>query len=355
MDEVRSNVGGGRVGIAIVALALVTVGWAAPLGSATAADAPVLAEDSTDEPASWGIRVDRDTVGDIRINLDGVAPAQKSEVSVGAVIFEDRELRFALALSVHASPDRTITTPFPSEAEDERRQAVQMGELPDSVELDLGLPSGDEECPLICLTLDSFDQAAKSHYYIVWVAGTDGAELSVKSEDGGNAVTKQGDSLGLGDPALQNGVSYQVQRTFATPLGPQPLGFKVMKDARADFAVDEELWGAWGVSDFKKACSFGPGPSPCLNVANNRVCQVRDMNCYPSKISYDGPDGGETGESVYGLWGESPGDYTFRVDHKVDPYGPEHYDETSGTWVDMGENYSWLSVADVSLPDPPAS
>lgn len=355
MDETRSNRGEGRVGTVIVALTLVTVGFVAPPGGSTAEDAPVLAEETTDEPASWGIRVDRDTVGDIRINLDGTAPAQKSEVSVGAVIFEDRQLRFALALSVHASPDRTIMTPFPSEAEDERKQVIQQGELPDSVELDLGLPSGDEECPLICMTIDSFDQAAKSHYYIVWVGGSSGADLTVKSEDGGNAVTKQGDALSLGDPALRNGVSYQVQRTFATPIGPQPVGFKVMKNATADFPVDDELWGAWGVSDFKKACYFGPGPSPCLNVANNRVCQQRGMNCYPSAISYDGPNGGDSGESIFGLWGEPAGDYTFRVDHKVDPYGPEHFDDNTRTWLDLGENYSWLTVADVSLPEPPAS
>jgi len=343
-------------GVAIVVVgAVLAAGLATPVGTATAGDSPIVAEDRVEHPAGYGIRVDRYTVGDLQVNLNGSGPATSTEVSVGFVIFEDRELKFALALSVHASPDRTITTPFPDEAEDERRQVFERGELPDSVEADIGLPTGDDECPLICLTINSFDREPGSHYYVVWVGGTSDAHLTARSEDGGNVVTNRGDAMSLGDPALDNGVRYQVQRTLKTPIGPQPVGAKAMKDATADFDVENELYGAWGKSDFKKVCRFGLGPSGCVQVSNNRVCRARDLNCFPSKISYDGPDGGGEGESIYGLFGEPPGEYTFRVDHKVDPYGPEHSTATPNTWVNLGENYSWLTVTDVDLPGPPAS
>lgn len=347
------ELGGERSGALIVAVAMLAAGLAMPAATGTAGSAPIVAEETSPEDAGWGIRVDRETEGDIQVNLNGTGPPTSSEVSVGLVIFEGRELRFFLALSVHSSPDRTITEPFPEQLEEEKQQVIQQGELPDSIEADIGLPTGDEDCPLICMTVNSFDQAPGSHYYIVWVGGTSGAHLTVRSEGGSNAVTTQGDALSLGDTELRNGVSYQIQRTLKTPIGPQPVGLKVMKDATTTFEADEELYGAWGKSDFKKVCHFG-AVNPCLRISNNRICQARDINCYPSKISYDGPKGGGEDESIYLLYQEPPGTYTFRVDHKIDAYGPGHFEDATNTWIDLGENYSWLTISDVTLP-PPAS
>ncbi len=73
-------------------------------------------------------------------------------------------------------------------------------------------------------------------------------------------------------------------------------------------------------------------------------------DCDPTEISWDGPSGGGEGYSVYGILGGAPGSYAFNVDFKLDAYGPSVYDPVTGTFVYAGENFSFLTVADVALP-----
>lgn len=156
----------------------------------------------------------------------------------------------------------------------------------------------------------------------------------------------------LGNAELEEGTANaQAQRS---PYG-LTLGAKAMADGGYQVAVERRLWGFWANSGTKTVCSFDLGACASPQAVKNPCDAALRENeapgtCGTALLSWSGPSGGERGRSFYDFPGTGRGDYTFTVDAKADAYGPATYEHSTRTLVFLGEESSYLTVADAPMP-----
>lgn len=192
---------------------------------------------------------------------------------------------------------------------------------------------------------------------IVWVGGGAASTLDIRGAVSMFMVNR-GAAHVLGDPDMTGGTNVQVQETAHNQNGPvyatARAGVKVMQDTGAHVDVSQRLYGFWGASDFKLVCVFRLGA--CAWASDVQYGLVDPTcagiaNCNPAQISWSGPGGqGGSGYGTYAFLGLAPGGYDFTVDQKIDVYGPMVYEPASGLFLLLGENSSYLTVADAALP-----
>lgn len=337
------------LGLALATAVLV----AASPSLATHSQAPILYTDEAGETASWAIRVDRTDTGPVDVDLVGTSPTTRSEVSMGVTFFEDTSPVFMIAFTLHTSPDRTnLALAGEETAHPEPAFAVGDASALDDAQLSADTGDSEDACPFLCLNLETPDAEPGAHRWVVWIGGVSDSSVTVRASGEATASVQPGAAHVLGDAELEQGTANaQAQRS---PYG-LTLGAKAMADVGYQATVENRLWGFWASSGAKTACSFDLGAcaSP-QSVTNPCDAALREHGapgtCGTALLSWSGPSGGEHGRSFYDFPGTGPGDYAFTVDAKADAYGPAAYEQSTRTLVFLGEESSFLTVADAPIP-----
>jgi hypothetical protein len=358
-----SDAGERRLAIA-VAVAMLTGAFVAVAGSSTAwhSSDPVIYEETADGAAGFGVSGTLEEAGDLAVAATGWAPVESSQISAGIVVFdEDENQRFMFAFTGHGSPDRTIVEPSPVEPTasgswDEGSWSTHVqGDTSVLEDHDIrvevapaGGPSPASEHAVIRVATTAVDADPGPFHRAVWVGDVAETTLQIETQSSTSSIeTTQGDAYVLGDPEIEDGQpNIQFQESEEAPT---TVGVKVMNDASVDVDAEHGLYGFWGLSDFKLACQFSAGA--CLWTSSvYSVCGLAGASDCTGQISWEGPDSSGEGDGLYSLEGTQAGPHTFTVDHKIDLYGPSEYDTQTGTYVSLGEHFSYLTVADVQLP-----
>lgn len=326
--------------IVAVSAILVTAAFvASPVNAFHANDLPVISTEATDGNAAYGLRVDTDG-SDFAIDLLGYQPITSSKVSAAVFLLDaNGNTLFGFALTGHMSPDRLIIEPLSSGDATAVPDWLEIREIESDTDARLAVGIG----------LTGRAPPAGSYYYAVWIGGADTGEFTVRGQPGVSVTANAGKSYVLGDPELNQGVQVQQTIPLPYPLG-QRVGAKLMKDVSITIPVENKIFGFWGSADFKLACSFAVGACLWKSTVEYQCRAITGQNCGTTKISYDGPNGGGSGYGTYAMLGGPSGDYTFTVDQKLDLYGPGYYNPQTGTFVFLGEDGSYLTVADVKVP-----
>ncbi len=335
--------------VTVCAIALLTTTLTLPAAGAFHSDAPLLYQDAGDGSTGWGIEVAHETTGDIAIDLHADIPVTASEVSIGGVFFDNGEPSAMIAITSHISPERTTLTAGP------------LGELPGTTVTTAGdealvedavsveTASSAPSCPFICLALNEEAAGPGDHHFVAWAGGFSTTELFVRSTADASATIDKGPSHVVGDADLAGGlVNAQVQRD----VGGQTLGLKTMLEVPYQATVEDELFGFWARSTVKFACA----PACVTPTSAFSFCQAQaeavlaGVSCNTASLGWDGPGGSGTGGSFFDFFGSPAGDYTFTVERKLDLYGPLVMDPTTGASAWWGEDHSFLTVTDVTVP-----
>lgn len=280
-------------------------------------------------PASFAARIDTGADGAFRATIRACGEKTGSTDGVGMLLFDGAgSFRFGFGVTGHGSPDRTIT---------------QIGDLAEDISVTY--PSWGPICPYSVLNVDVGGAPFATHRLVMWAGGLDGETTFSITAEGGSATVDVGDAIALGDPELTSGdANVQVQRRVQ---GFNGLGVKVIENAQMEVPIRDRAWGFWGYNDAKFVCAgvcAGPGTA-------DQACLLAAGTTCGSRLSWSGPAGSGSDEATYTLMGEPAGAYGFRVDHKVDAYNPGGGAYVPpGVLVFPGENYSYLVLADVSMP-----
>ncbi len=337
--------------VAVAALLSIAL-LALPVGQAVDSQ-EVLLTDQGDGNTGWGILVDQETPGDIRADIVGTGPVTASELSMGVTFFEGAEPVFMIAFTWHLSPDRTVLEGEPAEALTEP-SVVTDGDpsaLSEDVDIEAVTHADSQACPLLCLVLTEEDAQPGEHRWVGWMGGLSSTELTVQSTGEATAHANKGPAHVVGDPELEGGaVNAQVQHSE----GGQVFGAKAMLDVPYSTVVEGELFGFFSLSTVKVACI---GSLPCLTpttVAPFCTELVKSLgieeSCGSSAIGWDGPAGSGSAGDFFSFLGEPGGAYTFTVERKVDAYGPLVFDPGLDALVFAGEDHTFLTATDVSVP-----
>lgn len=365
-DTAQNGAVGSSTGALVVSVLMVTGAFLAVAAPSTAwhSDDPIIHSESSAGASAWGVSGTIEESGDVAVTASAWAPQESSQITAGVVVFdENRNTRFMFAFTSHGSPDRTIVAPSPT-------QPTSSGSWDDGawsthVEGDTSVlehteirvevqPAGEgpstlSSHPIIRLASTSLDADPGPYHRVVWVGGGAESTFGIETSTTVSSIeTTAGSAYAMGDPEIEDGTP-NIQVQDSEQLG-TTLGVKVMNDASVEIDAEDSLYGFWGLSDFKLACQFSTVGCVWASTVYGTCAFTLGVNCSPGQLSWDGPDGGESGGTLYSLDGSDPGAYTFTVDHKVDLYGPSHYDSDSGTWVSLAEHFSYLTLADVELP-----
>lgn len=328
---------------------MVAVMGLSPASSFHGDDVPLVYEQTVEGAAGFGIRVDQPGTGDVKIDLETTGPATSSQISIAAGFFDaERNLVFMFALTSHTSPDRLVVSPAPlvnvQYGDGHNAQTIHE----EGIHYSFTTGGHGDGCAFACVGLSVDDAGPGPHYFLVWAGGGSTSSLGVRSAvDGATATVNQGPAYVIGDPEITNGAAnVQAQETVLDTRA----GAKVIVDASYDIEADSSVYGFWGASDFKLACQFTLGACVWGSQLVYECSNASGADCNTTEISYDGPDGGDSGRSTYGILGGAPGSYSFNVDFKADAYTSPIYDPSTGTFVFVGEAFSFLTVTSVDLP-----
>ena len=299
------------------------------LAAALPATAATLHATTVEGPASFAARIETGADGAFRATIRSCGEKTASTDGVGMLLYDGSgAFRFGFGVTGHGSPDRTI---------------LQLGELRDDVSVTY--PSYGPICPYSALNVDVGGAPFATHRIVMWAAGLDGDTTFTITAAGGSVLVNVGGAIALGDPELEAGdANVQVQRRLS---GFNGVGVKLIENAHHEVAVNQRAWGFWGYNDAKFVCA-----AVCAGPAlADQACVLAAGTTCDARISWQGPAGGASGRPTYTLQGEPSGAYRFRVDHKLDAYNPGGgVFVPPGALVFPGENYGYLSLADVSMP-----
>lgn len=327
---------------------------AAAPSSAWHSNMPVVYEETVDGAAAFGVGATVEQTGDVAVALTGWSPQESAPLSAGVITFDDdKNMGFMFAFTAHGSPDRLIVEPTPAEPtpsgtwDDGSWSTHARGDVSVLEDMDLTIEvlpdaSGTDQQPLIRVATTSFDVDTGPFYRGAWVGDVGSTTLEIESDATLSSIEAvQGTAHVKGDPDIQDGTpNIQVQDSSAGT----PIGVKAINDATTEFDAEHGVYGFWALSDFKLACQFDT--VGCLWAST----VYAECGCSLGAISWESPNGGGEGDTLYSMEGTDPGPHSFTIDHKVDLYGPNHYDPDSGTWVSLGEHFSYLTAADLALP-----
>lgn len=323
----------------IVTLVLAALVLPAPALAFHADQLPVIYSESGSGSASYGIRYDHGG-GDFAIDLYGGGPASAQSISAAAFIFDaDKNLIFGFAFTGHTSPDRLILSPAGASGD--------ATALPDwlDVHVETWDSTSDAACTFACVGIGGEGAPAGTYYYLLWLSGVSSNAFEVRS-NGGSVTANAGPAYSIGDAEIESGTAnIQAQQT---PASGATVGAKAMLDASATVDVASKLWGFFGASDFKLACQFAVGACLWKSQVTYTCSAATGANCDTTSTSWSGPAG--SGSGFASFQGTPAGAYTLTVDSKLDAYGPNAYDPQTGTWVMLGEDYTYFTAADNDLP-----
>lgn len=344
-----------------------TVGLAALAAPASAyhTGKATVHREHVDRPGAFGVAATLEEPGELELVLNAYGDRGSTPVSHGVVVFdEDGDPLGMIVVGAHDPPDRIHLSTSAAEAEQagDSREDVTVttrGSLPDGASLELSLtydedglaPAGDTDGEPTARTfarLRGLDPG--THRAIVWLGAFPTTELEVQTDATVSAVaTQPGTSHVAGDPDLGDAtLNAQAQNSFvggSIPLEEtSAVGAKAIVDATYALDADLALYGIWSLLEIRHACTPGLGacaaPDPAVDACRAQLHPA----CGLASISWASEDTRETGEDTYALWKTAPGPYTFALDHKLDAY------ETGLGASKWGEQFSLLSVADVTLP-----
>lgn len=301
-------------------------------------DLPVIHSEAGDGEASWALKLTSDG-SPWAVDLIGYGPASGQEISVGAFFLDaNKNLLFGFAFTGHTSPDRLVLSPAGADGD--------AAALPAGVTYSVDTPETDARCPYACVGFEG-SGVSGTNYVVVWIGAVASTVLEVRG--GVRFASVAGDAHVIGDAEIVEGdPNVQVQETVPGVAG---VGLKVMKDASVTIDVADQLYGFWGASDFKLACVFAVGACLWKSQVTYMCSLATGVSCDTTAISWSGASGSGSGYGVYAYSAAPAGSYTFTVDSKVDAYTVGSvYEPTTGAFVLVAEDYSYLTVADVALP-----
>lgn len=299
---------------------------------------PVIYAASSPGSASYAVRYEHGG-GNFAIDLYGSGPATAQSTSAAVFVFDsNKNLVFGFAFTGHSSPDRLILSPAGG--------AGDAAGLPSWLDISVETwdSTTDAACTFFCVGLSGSNAPAGTYYYLLWLSGVSANSFEVRS-GGGSVAANAGPAYSIGDAEIRDGtVNAQAQETAAPGA---VAGAKVMLDASTVVGVNDKLYGFFGASDFKLACQFAVGVCVWKSSVTYTCSAVTRVNCDTTRTSWSGPTSG----SGFGAFlGTPAGDYTLSVDSKVDAYGPNAYNPQTGTWLFLGEDYTYFTAADNKLP-----
>lgn len=306
----------------LCALSLLAISVASP----ASADAGVVFEASRALSASFAARVTAGASGEFQAEIASSGNFRGgSTEGFGMLLYKgDGSFWFGIGITGSISGERTIVN---LGALDENAQSAIDG---GSMRFTVGTSPGN------------------SIFVVAWGAGLERVDFRILGAPGTLAIVNEGTAMAAGDAELEGGApNVQLQKNYATYQG---VGVKLVRDARADVAAERALHGFWLHNNVKFVCQ-GQCVSPG---AVHALCdQLADASCDTTRISWSGPGGaGASGAPSYALLNAPAGAYTFREDLKVDAYATSgQYLSTTGTLVIPYEDYTYLSLADVALPN----
>jgi len=252
----------------------------------------IVREETVDGSAAFGVYGVAGESGDFALGLTGYGPTQASAISGGVVIFDDdKNMRLMFALTAHGSPDRTIVSPSPENPTPQgsfedghwvsqvRGDTSVLDEVDVTAEFLPDAPSAEADGrPSLRVGMTSSVDGGDV-YQAVWVGTVSTSEMEIETDVAMSAIeTVEGDGHALGDVDIEEGSpNVQVQDS---ELLPEPFGVKVMNDASVDVDAEHGLYGFWGLSEFKLACSFG-GSRAC----SRRACTARARASWASSAA----------------------------------------------------------------------
>lgn len=320
-----------------VALAAALVLALAPARAADASALDLVFEKSVAGSHSFGVRVDTGPMGEFSFEILACCAYAGAVGGLGALYFDaDKAARFGLMITGGISRERTVLSVEPLGPASEVRV--------DESELDAGS---------VRFTITTPPHATR--YVVAYGAGIERTQLRVWAHDGAVVTVNEGSGLALGDPDFTaGGANAEAQRNHAPYQG---VGAKALLAARADVAIERNLYGLFMTSGVKRACEYGAplNLNRCVPVAT-RLADCAEFTgeaCAASRISWRGPAGGAGGAPGYAFLRHEPaGAYAFTVDHKLDAWGPwnAHATPAGSVWLNLGEETTALVVADVALP-----
>ncbi|HEV8360482.1 MAG TPA: hypothetical protein VGR28_08525 [Candidatus Thermoplasmatota archaeon] len=260
----------------------------------------------------------------IAVDLYTTGPATAGAAGAGACQTDGAgEPIFCFVFTALLSPNRLILTPT-------------AGPAPVNADVNARTSAGDAACNFVCLGLTLADVAPGTYYFVLWGGGGSGTDLEVRTA-AGSAVANAGSGLLAADPEFNNGhPDIQVQQGMA----PATVGAKLVQDASIGFSAPARLYGIFFDFDFLKFV--------CVAVCVFPMDFVSPLGVSTSQVSWSGP-GGAGGNGKFNFYlGTAAGDYTFRVDQKVDAYGP-----CTGAIVVIAcvlEDFAFINAGSVSVP-----
>lgn len=186
-------------------------------------------------------------------------------------------------------------------------------------------------------------------FVVAWGAGLERVTFRALGDADVAITVNEGSARALGDAELEGGSpNVQIQRNYALYRG---VGVKVIRDARAPLHATQAMHAFFLHNNVKMVCQSGPG---CVSPgAVDAACRLAiDASCDATRLSWSGPGGsGGAGEPSYAVLDGAAGAYEFREDLKADAYATSgQYVAATGTLVLPYEDYTYLSAADVALP-----
>lgn len=266
-------------------------------------DLPVLLEDGTPEPRSWGIRMTNTEVADLAVDFYAALPMPGSRLTVGLALTDAAgNPGVMVAITFVASPDRVVVI------------APDGLDAGPGISLQWATAETDDTCSGACVVADWDDAAPGDRHVIGWIAGAALGTMKVRGSAGTTAASTVGAAYALGDADLEGGAP-NIQVQPGVPPG-NNLGAKAIRDAAFPVTAEHRLYGIWTAIDLKIACV-----GTCVITANAWEELHRASACGPAMISWTGPGGaGGDGQLFYPIRGPPAGDYAFTVELSADAY-----------------------------------
>jgi hypothetical protein len=263
------------------------------------------------------------SAGTIAVDLYTTGPATAGDVGAGACQTDNAgNPVFCFVFTSLLSPNRLILTPT-------------AGPAPESATVRARTTETDAACQFLCLGLTLADQPPGDYYFVLWGGGGSATSLEVRANSG-SAVANLGTAMYAGDVDFTNGhPDIQVQQGAA----PAVVGAKLVQDASVSYSAPARLYGLFFDFDFLKFV--------CVGVCVFPVGLVSPLGVSTSQVSWSGP-GGAGGNGKFNFYLGAPGgDYTFRIDQKVDAYGPC---VGAVVIVCVLEDFTFINAGSVAVP-----
>lgn len=313
----------------LAALAALALACTLAPQAATASDG-IRFEATRDGSASFAARVVTGASGELQAEIASSGSFKGGSTEGFAMLLyrADRSFWFGIGVTGSISGERTIV----------RLGAPDVDDASVTPELDGG-----------SMRFTIGTTPGNSVFVVAWGAGLERVTFRVLGDADLALRVNEGSARALGDVELEGGSpNVQIQKNYALYQG---VGVKVIRDARASLGASQALHAFFLHNNVKIVCQSGPG---CVTPGTvDAACRLAaGASCDATRLSWSGPGGaGGAGAPSYTILNGAAGAYEFREDFKADAYATSgQYVAATGTLVLPYEDYTYLSAADVALP-----